>query len=193
MPGRGRGTKRKTAREEEPERLSLLEDSNPASNNIWVVGDSLVRWAGARYSVRSRNALGDDIVDWDGHSGLKVEDLHSKMQLGVLKGKSPKMIFLHIGGNNIVNTNVCKIIRQLKCEIRCIFENFQSAIIVWVFILPRLSWLWQGKGSDLACMNRKRQRVNRSISQFMLTQPNGRSLHIKSIDKGTPGFFRADN
>lgn len=143
--------------------------------------------------MRSRNALGDDIVDWDGHSGLKVEDLHSKMQLGVLKGKSPKMIFLHIGGNNIVNTNVCKIIRQLKFEIRYIFENFQSAIIVWVFILPRLSWLWQGKGSDLACMNRKRQRVNRSISQFMLTQPNGRSLHIKSIDKDTPGFFCADN
>jgi hypothetical protein len=105
-------------------------------------------------------------------------------------------VFLHIGGNNIVNivnTNVCNIIRQLKFEIRYIFENFQSAIIVWVFILPRLSWLWQGKGSDLACMNRKRQRVNRSISQFMLTQPNGRSLHIKSIDKDTPGFFRADN
>jgi hypothetical protein len=31
MPGRGRGTKRKAAREEEPERLTSLEDSNPAT------------------------------------------------------------------------------------------------------------------------------------------------------------------
>lgn len=37
MPGRGRGTKRKATREEEPERLTLLEDSNSASNSKKII------------------------------------------------------------------------------------------------------------------------------------------------------------
>lgn len=42
-------------------------------------------------------------------------------------------------------------------------------------------------------MNKKRQKINRSISQFILSQPNGRSLNIKAINKNTPEFFREDN
>lgn len=57
---------------------------------IWVVGDFLVRWAGTRFMETSTNILAGHIIDWDGHCGLTVEDVHSKLQLGLIRGKTPK-------------------------------------------------------------------------------------------------------
>ena len=102
------------------------------------------------------------------------------------------MIFVHVGGNNIANTNQCKIIRLLRAEIPYLFEVFPQSKIVWLFILPRLTWTSSPGSSDLTKMNNKRLRINRSISNFVLNHVNGRSINIKSIDIATTGFFRKD-
>ncbi|KAH3815543.1 hypothetical protein DPMN_144071 [Dreissena polymorpha] len=44
-------------------------------------------------------------IEWEGYSGLKAEDLHSKIQHGLLSGKTPKSICVHIGGNNYLIDN----------------------------------------------------------------------------------------
>ena len=116
-----------------------------------------------------------------------------KIQLGLIQGRHPSMIFVHVGGNNIANTNQCKIIRLLKRELYYLREIFPQSTIVWVFILPRLYWSSTPGSSDLVKMNKKRLRINRSISNFTLNNVNGKSLYIKSIDTKTTGFFRKDN
>lgn len=122
-------------------------------------------------------------INWDGYSGLRVEDLHSKLQLGLIQGKNPNMIFIHVGGNNITNSNQCKIIRLLKTELLYLFENFPDSLIIWIFILPRLSWSRKNQSNEIEkkC-NNKRKTVNRKISNFVLSFTNGRSLMIKNID-----------
>ena len=52
--------------------------------------------------------------DWEGYSGLRAEELHSKIQFGLLTGKTPETIFIHVGGNNITSNHSCKIIRTSK-------------------------------------------------------------------------------
>ena len=96
---------------------------------IWVLGDSIVRWAGVQYHERARPSS----IDWSGYSGLKVEELHSKIQHGLLAGKDPKLILIHVGGNNITDTNTCKITRILQREIKYICDTFHDSLVVWTY------------------------------------------------------------
>ena len=170
------------------ETINLLEQGS--NQDIWITGDSIVRWAGVQYHTRNR--LLEYSVEWDGHSGLCVEKLHANLQLGLLRGKNPKIILLHLGGNNIHNTNQGKIIRILKREANYLFLNFPEALIAYVFILPRLSWSRSDDTVSVRTMNQKRLRINRTMSNYFLAHSKGRVLNIKSIDAATTGFFRTD-
>ncbi|KAH3736054.1 hypothetical protein DPMN_042614 [Dreissena polymorpha] len=55
-------------------------------------------------------SVGQSDIEWEGNSGLEAEDFHSKTQHGFLAGKTPKSIFVHVGGNNVTNTHTCKLI-----------------------------------------------------------------------------------
>jgi len=155
----------------------------------WVLGDSIVRWTGVQFNQRARQFR----IDWEGYSGLRAEELHSKIQFGLLTGKTPETIFIHVGGNNITSNHACKIIRTIKREIKYIIENFESSLVVWIFILPRLSWNSSSEIDYCKKMNSKRLTINRTISNYILSFPSGRALNIKSIDTQTPGFFYQDN
>lgn len=106
---------------------------------VWVLGDSTVRWAGERAKQNSAK-FADRSITWDGRSGMKVQDLHSAIQYGILKGYKPKMIVVHLGGNNLSSSNTCQIISILKKSLDYLFSVFSSTLIVWTFILPRLNW-----------------------------------------------------
>lgn len=132
-------------------------------------------------------------IDWDGYSGLRVEQLHAKLQHGLINARLPRIIMLHVGGNNIVYTNRHKIVRTLKQEISYITEHFNNSLIVWIFILPRLTWTPRNSSHSFDnTMNTKRLAINRALAKHTLSLPNGRVLNIKSIDRQTPGFFRQD-
>ena len=118
--------------------------------------------------------------------------IHSKIKNGLLSGKTPKSIFVHIGGNNVTNTHTCKIIRLLKREIQYLIDNFEHALVVWTFILPRLTWGEKSDPQYIKKMNDKRMSINRTLSKVILSFKNGRSLNIKSIDTNTHGFFYKD-
>ncbi|XP_045182713.2 uncharacterized protein LOC123541350 [Mercenaria mercenaria] len=106
MPGRGKPKSRKrqntvsvieaenlSSMEKEPERLNILGSST--QRDIWILGDSLVRWAGRLFSQRQRPRFCNNI-SWDGTSELKLDGLHAKLKYGLIQGKDPKIIFVHV-------------------------------------------------------------------------------------------------
>ena len=123
---------------------------------------------------------------------MRVQNLHSKIQHGLIQGKAPKAIIINLGGNNIPNTNQGKFVRILKKEIQYISHSFNNALIIWTFILPRLAWTNVDDHHNLQKMNNKRNFINRTLCKFTLNFTNGRALNIKSIDKETTGFFHSD-
>jgi hypothetical protein len=159
--------------------------------DIWIVGDSIVHWAGEQFHKRKHSQFSNKQIDWDGKRGLRVEGLHPILQLGFIQGKAPSIIIIHVGGNNIYNTNQNKIIRILKKEIAYLFRNFEKSLILWTFILPRLSYSFGHQINDQRTMNEKRKRINKALLSYVLSFPNGRALNIKSIDE-TEGFFHTD-
>ncbi|KAH3803670.1 hypothetical protein DPMN_131936 [Dreissena polymorpha] len=179
-----------------PEFIQLLASDKSENTNkraVWLVGDSHIRWAGERFHSRHRDTFKNFTISWDGQSGLRVEDLHPVIQLGMIKGRTPEIIFLHVGGNNITSTNQCKTIRIIKSELQYLFDIFPNSLIVWVFILPRLSWTREVvDNSYQKKMNSKRQKINRTISNYVLSFARGRAILIESIDLSTPGMFHVD-
>ena len=132
-------------------------------------------------------------MDWDGHSSMRVQELHSILQFGMLQGRCPSMIVLHLGGNNIDNMIHWKIVNKIRSNAKYIFCNFPSSLLVWTDILPRFYW----KNTDntfraLKLMDLKRKKVNRMIKGIVLEHSNGRVLVHGQIARQTPGFFDDD-
>ena len=105
---------------EEVERLNLLagcwDTKSPqlARTEIWMIGDSILAFAWEL-------GLADTDVDWESHSSMHVQELHSILQFGMLQGRCPSMIILHLGGNNIDNMNQRKNVNKIKSNVKYIF------------------------------------------------------------------------
>ena len=145
-----------------------------------MIGDSILAHAGETASAKGTPNLGlvDTVVDWDGHSSMRVQELHSILQFGMLQG------------NNIDNMIHWKIVNKIRSNAKYIFCNFPSSLLVWTDILPHFYW----KNTDntfrsLKLMDLKRKKVNRMIKGIVLEHSNGRVLVHGQIARQTPGFF----
>ncbi|XP_053392992.1 uncharacterized protein LOC128555234 [Mercenaria mercenaria] len=190
-PNTQAGAKRNRREQEEVVEILAPEMEAQPAKEVWVLGDSIVHWAGER--AVARNAFKENNMDWDGKSGMTVQELHSAIQYSILQGKTPTIIVLHVGGNNISSSNTCQIISIIKKAIDYLFLNFPESIVVWTYILPRLNW--RNTPNTLASakiMDLKRKNVNRKIRNYILQHSNGRCLNHKSLNRETPGFFRRD-
>lgn len=159
-----------------------------------MLGDSLVRWAGERAKIKGKDNLGNaDIkVIWDGHSSLTVQDLRTAIQHGILRGNKPYVIVLHVGGNNVSSSNTCQIAQILSGSIDYLTQTFPTAIIVWTYIIPRLSWRnTPNTPASAKVMDLKRKRINRKVKQIICKFTLGRVI-IHDIDRLTKGFYRKD-
>ena len=93
-----------------------------------MIGDSILAHAGEMASDKGTPNLGlvDTVVDWDGHSLMRVQELHSILQFGMLQGRCPSMIVIHLGGNDIDNMIHWKIVNKIRSIAKYIFCNFPS-------------------------------------------------------------------
>ena len=150
-----------------------------------MVGDSLIHWAGHYAQEQGRENLGlPHQLDWMGVRGMHWEQFTHKMQLKVLFSEPPKVIFIHLGGNDIELLTVCRIMNKIKSGFRYMRAAFPDCQLVWVDILPRLVW---ASGSPEDC---KRRRLNRH-GRLVASSLKGHQVGVE-IDNTTPGFFRPD-
>lgn len=158
------------------------------------MGDSLVRRAETWASSASRTNLNIDqnhaYVRWLGTGSMQWQHLRSKIQWVGLHGQ-PKMIIIHVGGNNVVDTKMQKMKRIMKRDFNNLFKMFPSTLIVWSEILPRLTWKYAPPNSDWKCWEKKRIRFNQLGRQMVSTNSNGKVLmHEVTVD--CPGLFIND-
>ena len=158
------------------------------------MGDSLIyhagRWA---TSVRRKNLNLDHLnvtVRWLGMSKMQWHQFQSKIQWIGLHNP-PKIIIVHLGGNDVVSTKMQKMKRLMERDFKDLFKTFPGTIIVWSEILPRLVWKFAPLDSDWRCWNRKRIRFNQLGRQMVSKHTNGKVIkHDVTVD--CPGLFYKD-
>lgn len=167
---------------------------NMLLSDVWMLGDSILYWAGERAKRLARPHLNLKhlhlTIRWYGKRGMSWDSLRQDIQWITLH-RPPAMILIHLGGNNVLNTSYQKIRRVIQRDFKYLSETFPSTILVWSDILPRLKWKFSRENSDLDAINHKRHRFNLIAHQILQRLDMGRILkHDISLD--TPGLFGSD-
>ena len=91
-----------------------------------------------------------------------------KFQLAMLSNSPPKMILVHLGGNDLTTVKQGKLMGMIKKDLFYMASTFPSAYIIWSDILPRLLWRDITNTPDnLRKMDQKRKRINRAGRQIL--------------------------
>ena len=128
-------------------------------------------------------------IAWWGVGGLTWAGLRRSIESQVLLCQPPRIIVIHLGGNDLTLKPCTAIENAIAKEIRYLRTALPDAIIIWVDILDRLNW--RSNAFSKTAMNKKRKRVNRSGRSWVTK--SGRSDVLRmDINSETPGFYLAD-
>lgn len=155
--------------------------------SVWIVGSSIVRdgFIEARKQpggihLSLRNRLGISIW-WQGRGGLKLDNLRKHIRHLLTLDDTPDLIVIHIGGNDIGETRLGLLNRNLKKFMNWLAVKMPNCKIVWSAILPRLNWRSSLK---LKSMDNCRRRLNSSVASHLISKGG---FYIKYPD------FKADH
>ena len=155
---------------------------------IWIIGSSLMFWLND-YIQKTRQRIKNTNTIIHGRSGGKWNHLHQI--LTNFHGQKPKYIIIHLGGNNIGNTPIGKLIYQIKTDLTLLSQQYGSTRIVWSDILPRRYWSEARGKKAQAKMEGLRKRLNRSIHKHM-TEIDGHTIRHDNIKYEDHEYFKHD-
>ena len=96
------------------ERVQLLDDG-VEQDDTWIVGDSLVHWAGLTAAARDKNlGVGGVSIGWHGVRGMKWGDFISYVQLLRMSNSAPRTVLVHLGGKDFEKSSKCQIHNLIK-------------------------------------------------------------------------------
>jgi len=101
--------------------------------DIWILGDSIPHWAGVRAKYRSTEHLnlpGGVTVAWWGVRGMGWDDFIHQMQLPVLFRSPPKVIVLHLGGNNIVQHSLKVVFKLVQESVEYLAKALPDVVLL---------------------------------------------------------------
>ena len=97
---------------------------------------------------------------------MRWEHLLARLQFLMLTRGHPKIIILHVGGNNVDSVPQLTLMQSIKDDLKYIHSVFSSSMLVWCDILPRLFWR-NNNTKDSKTLNLKAKRINRAAHQYM--------------------------
>jgi lysophospholipase L1-like esterase len=156
------------------------------------LGDSIPFWAGIRAKDTKKqnlNAPSQKIIGWWGIRGMSWSDFRHSIQCNVLLMKSPDLIIIHLGGNDLVSMSLTRLRNVIKREMKYLRDAMPDSTIIWIDIIQRLSW--RAPDSEIPNIEAKRKRINRWGRQQVKLHSRSDILCL-DIDFKTPGFFRED-
>ena len=130
----------------------LLFLALPASmliGSVWIVGDSIVRWAAGTLHLPFH-------VKWQGKSGAHLCDIQP--MLASRSEPDPLLIMIHVGTNDLVGVDEFCLRQRVLVLLESASARYPHSLIVWSGILPRVFYF--GARSQ-ASMENKRKAVNR--------------------------------
>ena len=156
---------------------------------MWVLGDSIVHWAGVRAKATNKPNLRLHVdIAWWGERGLGWEGFRRSIESQVLLSSPPRLILIHLGGNDLVNIKTPTLWDTIKQEIAYLRDAFPEATLVWIDILKRK--VWRGAENGLNAIEKKRKRIN-LIGRKIVQQSGKSDILIPDIDTET-NFFCKD-
>lgn len=106
---------------------------------------------------------------------MRWGQLLSTLQLQMVTRGHPRGIILHLGGNNIDSIPQLTLMETIREDLKYIHSVFQSSLLIWCDILPRLVWR-NNRYDNSKAINLKCKRINRAAHQYMTEFALGRVL-----------------
>ncbi|KAL4226846.1 hypothetical protein ACF0H5_014825 [Mactra antiquata] len=106
--------------------------------DVWIMGDSIPFWAGKRAEATGKpNLRTVKRISLLGVRGLGWTGFRHSYEGNVILSTPPKIIAIHLGGNDLHNLTICKIKNCITSELKYLRTAFPSATLIWIDILPR--------------------------------------------------------
>ena len=156
-----------------------------------MIGDSIPFWAGvwARNRGQPHLNLRTATVGWWCKRGMSWSQFRHSIEANVLLSTPPKVVLIHLGGNDLVSKSQTFLRNIIQREIKYLSTAFPESVLVWVDILPRICWGPHSYAPGL--LDAKLRRINRWGRQQIRRHTRSDAISI-DIDLETPGFFRQD-
>lgn len=136
---------------------------------------------GAQLSLQRYNLE----VVWAGHPGLQTQQVIGISQALKTCQSDPSFFILHFGGNDIGFISCKQLCVDIKQTIVALKYIFPTSCLIWSCILPRLQWRYS---SNTKAMEKMRERINRTITLFILKLGGKAIKHPDFNDKSTALF-----
>ena len=118
-------------------------------------------------------------VVWIEQKGRRQEQILPALQLHMITRRQPRMIIVHLGGNNIDSVSQINLMKTIKEDLIYTHSVFSSTLLFWCDILPRQVWK-KNTNEDSKVLNLKSKWIKRAAHQQMTEMSLGKvvSPHI---------------
>ncbi|KAH3866395.1 hypothetical protein DPMN_029458 [Dreissena polymorpha] len=123
-------------------------------------------------------------IAWWGIGGLTWSTLRRSIESNVLLSTPPKVLVLHLGGNDLCIDSCAKVRNNIKREIKYLRTAFADTAIIWLDIIYRINWR---SSLPTKIITSKRRRVNR-FGRVCVQWASRSTSIIVDIDANTPVF-----
>ncbi|XP_056389246.1 uncharacterized protein LOC130356936 [Hyla sarda] len=167
--------------------------SGGAAGLVWIVGHSYVTRGAVRAGVRpAGRQLGLDgsvaQVRWLGKGGMRWSELLSRVQFFVQLDRSPDILVVHLGGNDLGVRRSRDLIRDIKLDLLRLWSSFPDLVLVWSEMVARQKWR---QARSVVAINKARIKVNKAVSKFV-ARNGGLVARHRDLEEGGADFVASD-
>lgn len=158
--------------------------------NTWIIGSSLVHWAYGTAMTKNTDypALSKRSTKWYGTRGMKWYQLLPRITALLREKSHPRVLIIHLGGNDLTSTPLKVLIEQIKCDLSKIQHMMPKTQIVWSDVTTRIRY--KGANSN-AKAEKARKTLNASVRPHV-TKLDGFSVRHPLIIWTASHLFRKD-
>ncbi|XP_072019269.1 uncharacterized protein [Amphiura filiformis] len=126
----------------------------------WIIGDSLVVWAGEGNTQLS----GGGEVMWKGLSGGRMAAVDSRLYRLLRSRTRPTTVIIHLGTNDIFTSPLKDLKNRIEENLKSIRKMLPDTRIIWSDIITRLFYYGEkSKGSGIKCKNQANKFAHKII------------------------------
>lgn len=127
-------------------------------------------------------------IHWIGVSGMVWSRVLSEFHFHAGCDRSPDVLLLHVGGNDMALRPSRHLIRDIKMDLICLWSLCPDLLIIWSDIVARR--VWRGARS-VDCINRARAKVNKEVGSFV-KRHGGMVIRHRELEKPSDDFLLID-
>ncbi|XP_077791736.1 uncharacterized protein LOC144329093 [Podarcis muralis] len=159
---------------------------------IWMVGHSIVHWAGV---AARQSGLGPDLgfpphirLSWLSRRGMRWSEFLPSIRRQLLLEGLPAAMVVQLGENDLVSMDCLSLRSAILRDMETLRAMVPTARIFWSKLLQRCVW----RGSRCpAATERARKRINSAVAK-KVRELGGDAISHPEILFQRPSFFQAD-